>query len=144
MKNQNKQTFDIMPSESISRIESRINEVFTMAEICGWHSSKLNDVLMERIINPINHKTASGKRRHSVWLAGYVSGYIASKRNDIWRNKVEFCYEYNGELYSTHKESKHKTTQEFYDRNEGYILSGCKGAHYWKGTNKPFSGNYQD
>ena len=135
----NTNKYEIMPSESIARIESRINEIFTMAEICKWSASRLHEVLTERVINPINYKTASGKRRHSVWLSGYVSGYIAAKRNDIWQSKVEFCYEYKGELYSTHKNSTRKTTQEFYDRNEGYILADCVGKHYWMGTDKAFS-----
>lgn len=135
----NSNKYEIMPSESISRIEARINEVFSMAEICGWSSTKLNDTLMERVINPINYKTASGKRRHSVWMTGYVSGYIAAKRNEIWQHKVEFCYEYNGELYSTHKDTNRKSTKEFYDRNEGYILADCVGKHYWISTDKAFS-----
>lgn len=139
MENTNKTQYEIMPSESLSRIESRINEVFSMAEICGWSSSELNNALTERVTNPINYKTPSGKRRHSVWLAGYVSGYIAAKRNDIWLSKVEFCYEYKGELYSTHKDTSRKSTKEFYDRNEGYILADCIGKHYWIGTDKAFS-----
>ncbi len=128
-----------MPSESISRIEARINEILTTAEIYKWSASKLLEVLTERVINPINYKTASGKRRHSVWMSGYVSGYIAAKRNEIWQSKVEFCYEYKGELYSTHKNSTRKTTQEFYDRNEGHILADCVGRHYWMGTDKAYS-----
>ena len=135
----NTNKYEIMPSESIARIESRINEIFTMAEICKWSSAELNDRLVERIINPINYKTPSRKRRHSVWMAGYVSGYIAAKRNEIWQSKVEFCYEYKGELYSTHKDTSRKSTKEFYDRNEGHILAGCVGKHYWKDSNKAFS-----
>ena len=132
-------TYEIMPSEGIARIESRVNEIFTMAKICHWHSSKLNEECQKRIIDPLNHKTQSGKRRHSVWLAGYFAGYIAAKRSELW-NEVEFCYMVKGELYSTHRDSNRKTTEEFYQTGRGHILVDSPGAHYWKGSDKKFTG----
>lgn len=130
--------YEIMPSTTMSQIETLINDVFSMAEICKWPSSKLTEELTERISNPLNYKTPGGRRRHSVWISGYAAGIIAAKRSDIWRNKVEFCYEVNGELFSTWNKSNRKTTKEFYDRGEGNILSNSKGRHYWIDSDKPF------
>ena len=130
-------------SVSFTQIETRINDIFEMAEICKWHSQKLTERLNDQITFPLNYKTPAGRRKHSVWLAGYAAGYIAAKRNDIWRNKVEFCYLVDGVLYSTHTASTRPTTEQFYARGEGSKLADSYGAHYWIGSDKPFSGDYR-
>lgn len=131
--------YDIMPSARLSYIESRVSEVFSMAEICHWSHSELLDQIKIRIHDPINYRTPGGKRRHSVWVAGYASGLVAARISDIWRSKVEFCYVVNGEIFSTCKKSARKTTAQFYDAGQSNILADCEGRHYWIGTDKAFS-----
>lgn len=131
--------FSMPKSVSLSQIETRVADCFAMAKICRMTSEQLNNRIIEHVINPSNEKYPSGKRKHSVWLAGYAAGLIAAGRNNIWHNEVEFCYNVKGVLYSTHKDSTKPVTEEFHQRGEGNILANAEGRHYWKGTDKVFS-----
>ena len=44
------------------------------------------------------------------YASGYLSAYSDMLYNDF-QDKLEFCYEYKGELYSTHKNSLKKNTE---------------------------------
>lgn len=126
-------------SVTLSQIEMRVNDLFSTARICKQTSTELTGRLMEKVINPINEHYPSGKRKHSVFLEGYVAGLIAAGRRSIWHNDVEFCYLVDGIVYSTHKDSTRPTTEGFYARGEGNIVNNAEGRHYWKGTDKAFS-----
>lgn len=126
-------------SISLMQLETKVNDVFSMAKVCHWSSSELSERCNKYLTEPINEKYPSGKRKHSTWLAGYVSGLIAANRSIIWREHVEFCYLVDGVLYSTHKDSDKPTTEQFYERGEGNILADSEGRHYWKGTDRAFS-----
>lgn len=126
-------------SIGLMQLETKVNDVFSMAKVCKWSSKELSDHCNKYLTEPINERYASGKRKHSVWLAGYVAGLIGAMRQTIWREHVEFCYNVNGVLYSTHRESKRQTTGQFYERGEGNILADSEGRHYWKDSDKAFS-----
>lgn len=130
--------YSFSKSVTLSQVETRVHDVFSHARICKQTSSELTERLIEQIINPINEHYPSGKRKHSVFMAGYVAGLIAAGRRSIWHHYIEFCYLVDGVLYSTHKDSTKPTTEEFYARNEGYLLANAEGRHYWKGTDKAF------
>lgn len=40
----------------------------------------------------------------------------------------------SGVLFSTHRDSTHRKTEEFYAANRGCELPKLEGAHVWKGT----------
>lgn len=69
----------------------------------------------------------------------YASGYIRALLDALW-SEVEFCYrDASGVLYSTHKDTPHRKTEEFYSSGRGCELGNMEGAHVWKGTDKPFT-----
>ena len=131
-------TYHIMPSCTMSQLETRVNDLFNMAEVCKWTSSELHARCREQITDPLNFRTSSGKRRHSVWFAGFGEGLVRAAVGRIWREKVEFCYLVEGALYSTWRESSRRTTEEFYVRGIGHVLADAVGRHYWIGSDKPF------
>jgi len=52
---------------------------------------------------------------------------------------LEFCYMgKDGVLYSTHKKSKHRSTEEFYSSGRGHELFHLQGDHYWRGSKDKF------
>lgn len=129
---------NIMPSITLTQLEERINSIFHMAEICKWNHNELTDRLIEQVIQPLNQRTKSGRRRHSPYVEGYAAGIIAAQRSRIWREKVEFCFLVDGVLYSTWKNTTRRKTQEFYDRNEGHILANAPSSHYWLNSDKVY------
>lgn len=130
--------YSIPASVSLSQLETRIADIFSMGEICKMSASEIDQRLREQIIDPINYRTPKGKRKHSVFVSGYVAGLIARHRNETWQ-KVEFCYLVDGVLYSTHKDSDKRKTAEFYDAGKGSVLADMPCAHFWKGSDKPYT-----
>jgi hypothetical protein len=130
--------YSIPKSVLLSQIETRIRDIFSMGTICKWSSQKFNDELKEKIYEPLNYKSQSGKRKHSVYVAGYASGIIDTLRNNLYLNDLEFCYLYNGELITTHRKSNRKTTEFVYELNKGNELADCPNGHYWKDSDKPY------
>lgn len=70
---------------------------------------------------------------------GFVDGYVWALRDALWQD-VEFVYrDANGILYSTHKGTELRSTEEFYQRGEGCLLGDMECAHVWKGSSKPYT-----
>ena len=42
-------------------------------------------------------------------------------------------------LFSTHRDSTHRKTEEFYSAGKGSELGKLESAHVWKGTDKPYT-----
>lgn len=90
-------------------------------------------------------RTAKGRPRYDSWTRGFAAGLIEAEWNQIMHNEVEFCYRHPDRpevLFSTHKESVHRKTEEFYERNAGPELNDYESAHVWKGTNKSIDGKW--
>lgn len=95
----------------------------------GWHMQRMNERVWDRL--PKNTP------QH---VRSYVHGYAVALWDALYRYDLEFCYlGTDGVLYSTHKDSVHRKTEEFYARNEGHLLGQLPGNHYWKGTDKLWS-----
>ena len=116
-------------------IQSRINEIFQTATICGYSNLELCDYLNERIHGPLGERYSNDRRKHSVWLSGYAAGIIDAWRDKLYADYLEFCYIVNGELISVNKTSKRKTTEQFADYQ---ILNKCESNHYYKHMDKVF------
>ena len=61
----------------------------------------------------------------------YLRGWYESDLNRVWQ-LVEFCYIINGVQHSTHRHS-------IFPRVPAESMKGNVCAHYWKGTDKPYT-----
>jgi hypothetical protein len=123
----------------MSQWEARVNELFSTAIICSVSHDKLLQMTNERIYSELNRKYANGRRVYPAYINGYIQGLMTVHRANLYRHHLEFCYDVDGVIYSTHRQTtRAHTTEEFYAANKGYVLCNAKGAHYWKDSDKQF------
>lgn len=122
---------------NLTQFEYRVAEVYSTIRICRMTHAEAIAEVKRLITDEAYRKYANGRHVYSVWTRGFVSGLDRAHYNALWR-EVEFCYLVDGVLYSTHKTSTHRLTEEFYARGEGHLLSKAEGRHYWLGTDKPY------
>lgn len=82
-------------------------------------------------------------KRVTVHAQGFVSGVMDQLRHDVWK-QVEFCYRSpDGVIYSTHKGANasacHKSTEELYAADKGFLLNDWESAHLWRDSDKPYT-----
>ena len=122
-----------------TQIFNLVRDVFTMAEICHWTHSHLIARLNESVWQPMAAKRPNCRNVYTRAQRGFASGVEESLLAQCWK-KVEFCYrDADGTIYSTHKESVHRLTEEFHARGEGCLLGAMECAHLWKNTDKEFT-----
>jgi hypothetical protein len=121
-----------------SAVASAINDAFSAAR--QFRESHIQiDARVKEIRDELRSKTPAGSWRYVEYMRHYAEGYLAARYEDIWRH-VEFCYrDACGVLYSTHHESTHRKTEEFYASGRGAELSTLQGAHVWKGTERNYT-----
>ena len=117
--------------------ESRVGEVYSALESFRMPSAKHQAYIVERIDVELNRKHGT-RSVYSAYVKGFVRGMCRARDNRVMRDLVEFCYVKDGVLYSTHKASTHRSTEEFYSTGRGCELGGLPSGFYWKGTDKPF------
>ena len=121
------------------QVESHIREIYTSAQACRMTSSALN-VRIAGFLAELNSRTESGRRRYSVEFVGYARGFAAAHDRILMQEQVEFVYrDKAGAIFSTWRQSAHRSTEEFYDAGRGIELGEMEAAHVWKGTDKPFT-----
>lgn len=126
---------------NMADIRCQVAEAYSMLRITKGDldqlAKKINS-LREELFS----RTSSGRRRYSIFMAGYAEGLQESEFNRIMQHEVEFVYRNpeTGEIYSTHKLSAHKSVEEFFGSGESHRLDGFETAHVWKGTDKAFNG----
>lgn len=121
----------------LTQWESRVYDIFSMVISCKMQSEHENDLVRDRVHSELNRM--HGERAvYSNYVKGYVSGLLAMHRAAL-RSKVEFCYVKNGILFSTHKVSVHRSTEEFYSAERGCELGKLPCAHFWRGSDKPYT-----
>ena len=120
--------------------ETRVSELYSLARNCRLTHAALLERRNTVIHAELNRK--HGKRAvYSQWLKGFVAGYMRAKDAELYASHLEFCYEVEGALYSTHKESKHKLTDDLLG-TETYthlVERSTRHGHYWRDTDKPYS-----
>ena len=122
----------------LSQFETQIRDVIFGAKICHIKSSELSSKF-DKIREEVYSKTASGRSRYDRWTQGAVCGMIQYASNSLWE-KVEFCYrDAQGTIFSTEKDSIHRSTEEFYASWRGCELGEMECAHIWRGTDKPYT-----
>lgn len=115
-----------------------INEAFEAARRIGETQEQLL-ARLQIIRDELNSKTPGGAWRYDQYMRAHAQGYIQARHDDVMRKYVEFCYrDAAGVLYSTHRDSTHRKTEEFHASGRGAELSTLEGTHVWKGTDKPF------
>lgn len=128
----------LTPSSTYDQAATLIREINSVA----YHAKETADQLHGRyrqIMQETNSRTKSGRRRYSVWFAGFVAGLIHAEMQANWQ-KVEFVYrDQDGVIYSTMKGSSHRSTEEFYSTGRGSELGQMERAHVWIGTDKPYT-----
>lgn len=124
-------------------IRMAVRDAYSSLRIC---KGVLNDPDRLAILEAeLNTRTPMGRPRYSLWTRGYAYGLKEAEWNQIMHNEVEFCYRHPDRpevLFSTHKVSVHRKTEEFYERNAGPELNDYESAHVWKGTNKSIDGKW--
>lgn len=124
---------------TLGELRVRIADVFSMSRICGMTSAQEQDRLKQFVWDELNRQWANGRRVYSQYVCGYAQGVIEQQRADNYRWHLEFCYiAPDGTKYSTHKTSKHPSTDTFYARGEGSKLNDMPSGHYWIESGKPY------
>lgn len=120
--------------------ETRIADCYHMARVCRLTSEEALDRLQKHVLSEVNRTIGKVRPRpvYSYHMKGFVSGYCRALDNARYANDLEFCYMQNGILFSTHKESIHRKTEEFYAAGKGCELGDLPSGHYWKFSDKPF------
>lgn len=126
---------------TMDEVRRRVSEAYTMLRITKGGIDQL-----AKKLNPLREelgsRTPSGRRRYSLFMAGYAAGLSDAEFNRIMQNEVEFVYRNpeTGVIHSTHLGSKHLSLEPFYDNGTSRLLDGFETAHVWKGTDKAFNG----
>ena len=123
---------------SLSQFETRVHDVVFSAELCHIKSVDIPSKF-DKIFEEVNSRTPGGRARYSRWMQGAVAGMVHYTRGMLWQN-MEFCYrDDNGVIFSSEKDSIHRSTEEFYAVGRGCELADMEDAHLWRGTDKPFT-----
>lgn len=120
--------------------EIRIEDCYHMARVCRMTSIAARDYLEKHVLSEVNRTIGKVRPRpvYSYGMRGFVSGYCRALDNARYRNDLEFCYVENGILFSTNKDSLHRSTEEFYAAGRGCELPYLQSGHYWRFSDKPF------
>lgn len=113
------------------RLCEEAKSIYSTARICKMTSAEISE--------RVEAWRATFPKRLTVNEHGFVSGFIHALNDAIWQ-EVEFCYRDGaGVIYSTHKASTHRLTEEFYASGRGCELADMESAFLWKGSDKPYT-----
>lgn len=138
-----------MPRHEImshTQIEQRIRSHFHVIEDSRGTLDRLNSAMLP-LWQELSSKTPAGRHRYTAYTRGFARGVHDALWHTLMQEKVEFVYQLRqdlpeisakkGELFSTHKQSVHRLTEEFYAAGIGIKLNDAYYSHVWKGTDKP-------
>lgn len=111
--------------------DQRVDSVYSSAKLFHKSSEEIREYIHNNITQEVLSVTPKGRKRYSAWMRGYVAGLVAMCNKEMY-NHVEFCYEVDGVLFSTSKDSNRRTTEEFYTSNRGHELLDKQGYFYYK------------
>jgi len=101
---------------------SLLKQNYHMAELCGWYL----DLLITE-----NKKAWTMLDNCPRYTRSYAAGVESMLRESI-DSKLEFCYVYKDEKYSTCKNSKHKPISLLYDMDLNQeIWDSMQRGHFW-------------
>lgn len=105
------------------RAIEQIKQVFSSARIWKHPSKWITSELIKTAYVTISDCPARIKE--------YCRGYAHALLDEIWK-ETEFCYIINGVQHSTWKQST-------FPRVPAADMTGNPCAHFWKGTDKPYT-----
>lgn len=129
------------PVMTRQQLATRIREAFAITRTAHSTSAELH-AATEAIYAELRSRTPAGRLRYPASMLVYARGYADALHADIWRNRVEFVYREPGSdvLYSTWRQSSHRSTQALYDRNlTSAQWDALERAHVWRDTSWPFT-----
>lgn len=125
---------------NLGQWETRVHDVYSMARICKMTQTEILARVQSQIYDELQRKHGGKRAVYSAYVHGYVSGLMHAEQQDIMQNHVEFCYLVDGVLFSTHKDTEKRQTEEFYARDAGHELNDKPSGFVWRGTVKPYFG----
>ena len=107
------------------RAFDRMRDIISFTRLCKYTSDRMtNDWIELTKSDDFNKLTRAEK--------GYIRGWFECERQRIINTEVEFCYWIDGVQHSTHKGS-------IFPRVPAVSMQGNICAHYWIGTDKPYT-----
>jgi hypothetical protein len=122
---------------SMQQVESRIYSIFSSAKLQKSSAECIREEY-SKLSAELNSRTKSGKLRYSKFMNAYAFGYRMALNNRLWRDDLEFCYVFDGIIYSTHERSSHKNAECLYYKGSDFMDSLDRG-HYWKNSSVKFA-----
>jgi hypothetical protein len=115
-----------------SQFKVRIADAVCTSRIMKSTSADMHNRVQTQVFDAL----PKGTPRH---VREFLRGYYEALNELVWR-EMEFCYrDAAGTLFSTHRDSTHRKTEEFYSAGKGSELGKLESAHVWKGTDKPYT-----
>lgn len=104
-----------------------LKQNYNMAELCGWYL----DLLIAE-----NKKAWTIINKCPRYTRSYLAGVESMLRESI-NSKLEFCYIYKDEKYSTYKNTKHKPINLLHDMKLSQSdWDNMQRGHFWIKTGK--------
>lgn len=116
-----------------SELKDKIVSIYNHAKLFKLSQTELCNKLQIEIYYPLNELYSNGRRKFPNSLYYFALGVSYVMGDRILNEYTEFCYIYQGELYSTHRESSHNTTKMLDNLS---VLNECESHFYWKNSDK--------
>ena len=118
---------------TLSELKNQIVSIYNSARLFKQSQTELQTKLQTTIYHPLNELYSNGRRKFPNSMYYFALGVSYTMADRILNEYTEFCYIYNGELYSTHRESTHNTTKMLDNLS---VLNDCASHFYWKNSDK--------
>jgi hypothetical protein len=122
--------------------ETRVSDVFHMVKLCKMTQEDAIEYYKKNIYSELYRKVGKTKPKHvySVYMHGFVYGLMRAEQKRIERENLEFCYLVDGILFSTHRDTDKRKTEEFFQAGKGSYLVDKPSGFIWKGSDKVYFG----
>lgn len=121
--------------------QSRFNSCAAMIKACHMDSTESTEYIKKYVYTELNRTIGKIVKRkvYNENMRGFCTGLKYALLEDFYKNHLEFCYIVNNVIYSTDKNSTHKSLEEIYAcADSTKLLNNAVSGHMWKGTDKFF------
>lgn len=121
-----------------SQFKSRIHEIYVSAKVGCYHQDVIQEQLTKYIRAEVNRTTGKDKRNvYSMYERGAVQ-MAMTIYDELHNDCVEFCYKYEGNIYSTHKTTDKMSVEFLYAI--GCNMDTLQSGFVYKCSDKVFYG----
>jgi len=110
-----------------------VRHIYSSAENFQLPSSEISE--------RINKMKKNFPKGTPYWVISYLEGVESMLRDILFREKLEFCYTVEGELYSTRRESS-RYYEKYFKPSELNKKQSASGFYY-QDTDKPYFISYE-